>query len=70
MEFASNSNPPSIRKTTVEGWQIPLPPLQIQKKFVQYVADARALQATQTARRGLIESLFQSMLHRAFSGGL
>ena len=27
LDFANDSNPPSIRKTTVENWQIPIPPL-------------------------------------------
>ncbi len=33
-KWASQSNPPSIRKTTVEDYSIPLPPLSVQEEIV------------------------------------
>ena len=36
-QWASESNPPSIRKTTVEKFKIPLPPLSIQEEFVSEI---------------------------------
>lgn len=33
-EWASNSNPPSIRKSVVEDFRIPLPPVSVQKEIV------------------------------------
>ena len=36
-QWASESNPPSIRKTTVEQFSIPLPPLSIQKEIVSEI---------------------------------
>lgn len=35
--WASNSNPPSIRKTVVEKYLIPLPPLHIQEEIVKEI---------------------------------
>lgn len=48
-DFASDSNPPSMRKATVEQWSIPLPPQPLQTSFADKVrrleAAARALDA-------------------------
>ena len=49
---------------------IPLPSLSLQKKFAQRVTEFREMEASQTASRERLEALFQSMLHRAFSGEL
>jgi len=66
-DFASNSNPPSIRKTTVESWEIMLPPVSLQKEFANRVNETRKLEADQAASRLRLEALFQSLLHRAFN---
>lgn len=47
-----------------------LPPLMLQKEFARQVAETRALEAQQLASRTRMDDLFQSMLHRAFSGEL
>jgi restriction endonuclease S subunit len=70
MDFASNSNPPSIRKTTVEDWQLPQPPLSLQKEFADRVVEVRDLEAKQATNLRRLEKLFQSLLHYAFSGEL
>ena len=42
-EFASEADPPSMRKTTVEDWDIPLPPLALQRQYAGIVAAARGI---------------------------
>ena len=37
MNWASSSNPPSIRKETVERFEIPLPPLSVQEEIVSEI---------------------------------
>ena len=64
-DFASDSNPPSIRKTEVEGWEIELPPLDEQRRVVDildYAASIRRLrrQAQETARQ-IVPALFNKM---------
>ena len=49
---------------------IPLPPLPLQKEFAQRVSEIRAMEAEQAASRRRLDDFFQSMLHRAFRGGL
>ncbi len=49
---------------------IPLPSLELQNKFVDHIHDIQALQTTQANSRKRISDLFQSLLHRAFQGGL
>ena len=49
---------------------VPLPPVEEQQSFWEYVTKIRALQAEQARSRLRLDDLFQSMLHRAFSGEL
>ena len=49
---------------------IPVPPMELQKELGKQVTEIRELEAAQTASRQRLDNLFQSMLHRAFNGGL
>lgn len=49
---------------------IPVPPLPLQKEFAARVTEIRAVQGEQAASCHRLDDLFQSMLHRAFSGEL
>lgn len=49
---------------------VPVPPLTLQKEFAQRVTEIRELEASQATSRTRLDSLFQSMLHRAFNGEL
>jgi len=69
-DFANIGNPPSIRKTVVEEWKIPLPPLSLQREYATRVAGIRTMEAAQTKSRRRLDDLFQSFLHRAFRGDL
>ncbi len=46
---------------------IPIPPLALQREFVQRVAVIRELAAIQAISRSRLEALFQSLLHCAFN---
>ena len=61
---------PNISKRRLMTLPIEVPPLPLQKEFAQRVAEIREMEAAQAASRQRIESLFQSMLHRAFNGEL
>jgi type I restriction enzyme S subunit len=50
--------------------KIALPPLSLQKEFALRVTEIRELEAAQAGSGQRLEALFQSMLHRAFNGGL
>ena len=41
-DFASDADPPSMRKTTVEAWRIPCPPLSLQRRYAEAVESAHA----------------------------
>lgn len=49
---------------------IPVPPFPLQKDFAARVAEIRAMESQQAASRRRLDDLFQSLLHRAFSGEL
>ena len=61
---------PILKKSLFEQIRIPVPPLPLQKEFAQRVAEIREVESAQAASRQRLESLFQSLLHRAFNGEL
>jgi type I restriction enzyme S subunit len=77
---------PAIRQQTasvgggaiMEGWNstiirqltLHVPPLELQNEFANLTAEARELEAAQSTSRQRFDDLFQSLLHRAFQGGL
>lgn len=66
-DFASDSNPPSIRKTTVEDWVIPVPPYEAQVKFDHQVGLVRSIQAQQAAATVKAQETFDALLAQIFS---
>lgn len=64
-DFASASNPPSIRKPDVEGWYIPVPSIGAQRRIVDLLSRAEGIvrlrrQAQQKAA-ALISAIFVDM---------
>ncbi len=49
-DFASNADPPSMRKSTVESWRIPCPPPSLQRRYAEITESACA--ATKLAHSG------------------
>lgn len=66
-DFASDSNPPSIRKTTVEAWRIPLPSVDLQRQFAAKVDAVRAIATQQAAALTTAQATFDALLHRSFA---
>ena len=67
--WASESQPPSMRKTTVETYEIPLPPLETQRAIV---AEIEAEQALVSANRELIrrmEAKIKAAIDRLWGSG-
>jgi type I restriction enzyme S subunit len=63
-------NQSSINQEDVGSIPVPLPPLSLQRDFAKWLMKIRELEAEQSASRSRVEDLYQSMLHRAFSGEL
>ena len=59
-----------MNTTVLKRLRIYVPPLYLQKEFAQRVTEIRELESTQAASRQRLDDLFQSLLHRAFSGEL
>lgn len=61
---------PGLGFRELRGVRIPLPPIEVQRKFTSIINKIRATkQSTQTSRERL-ERLWSGLLHRAFSGDL
>ena len=61
---------PILKKSLFEEIEIPVPPIAVQKEFSTRVKEIRAFSLDQSATEQKLESLFQSLLHRAFAGEL
>lgn len=66
-DFASDSNPPSIRKTTVEEWMIPIPPIDLQLVFDSRIQSIRSIQAQQATATATAQAAFDTLLSQAFA---
>jgi type I restriction enzyme S subunit len=60
----------NINAKELQAIRLPVPPISLQNQFADRVEAVRALEATQVKSRIGLGDLFQSMLHRAFSGAL
>ncbi len=69
-DFAQRGNPPSMRKTDVESWLIPVPEMPLQLDFAQKAEAVNRLKASHDASLGALDALFDSLQHRAFRGEL
>ncbi|MFP5511236.1 MAG: restriction endonuclease subunit S [Alphaproteobacteria bacterium] len=65
-DFASDSNPPSMRKTTVEAWEIPVPPLDLQAEFGRQLEAIRSIQSQQSAASTKAQATFDALLAQTF----
>ena len=61
---------PNVNAKQLASLRLPLPPLSLQNEFIKRVKEIRELEVEQAASRAKLDSLFQSMLHRAFNGEL
>ncbi len=63
-------NQASINQQDVGSFRVPLPPLSMQREFVARVAAIERLAAAAKRSAIALDSLFVSLQHQAFSGGL
>jgi type I restriction enzyme S subunit len=68
--YVTGSAQPKLNQANLNRIPIPVPPLALQREFAARVSEIRALEAVQSASRQRLDDLFQSILHRAFSGEL
>lgn len=57
-----------VNTSKLASLPIPLPPFDLQREFVGHTTVVGALQESQAQSRHRLDDLFQSLLHRAFSG--
>jgi type I restriction enzyme S subunit len=67
-DYVTGSAQPKLNQANMNRVPIPVPPLPLQKEFAQRVTAIRAIEAEQSTSRQRLDNLFQSMLHRAFTG--
>jgi restriction endonuclease S subunit len=66
VDFASNANPPSIRKTTVEDWRIVIPPLAEQERVIKLLDEADGLRKLRANADDRTAALISAIFHKMF----
>lgn len=61
---------PNISKSKLEELDIPLPPIQMQQTFENIIQSLWNNQDTEADKVNVIDTLFQSLMQRAFKGEL
>jgi len=73
LNYIENPGYPSLKLSKIKNIQIPLPPLEEQKRIVAYLEKiqekALALQKLQEETGEEVEKLREAILHKAFTGG-
>jgi type I restriction enzyme, S subunit len=69
-ELGRGGNQPNLNLDLVRKFQVILPPIPLQEKFAEVVQKYDRLRAQQREATRQAEHLFQTTLHRAFSGEL
>jgi type I restriction enzyme S subunit len=67
---AKQAAQPNFSGPLIRALPLPLPPMELQRRFSAAAAESRALQTAQAASRKRLDDLFQSFLDRAFQGEL
>jgi type I restriction enzyme S subunit len=65
-KFANSGNPPSIRQTTLNEWEIPLPPLPEQQRIAAILQKADRLRRLRRYARQLSDGYLQSVFLEMF----
>jgi restriction endonuclease S subunit len=69
-QVITGSAQPNFGPSHLKLVQLPVPPLLVQKEFAQRVGEIRKIEDRQAVSRQRLETVFQSMLRRAFEGEL
>jgi restriction endonuclease S subunit len=57
----------AVRAEGADHLPVPIPPLSLQTRFAQFVAEIQSIKAEQATSRARQSALFQSMLHHALN---
>ena len=68
--LSSRANMPKINREQLEAFNTVLPPLALQERFSERARQMLTIREKQEAAKRGINTLYEVLLHRAFSGGL
>ena len=70
LKFSSRTNLPKVNKKQVEGFNAPMPPIELQNQFADFVKQTDKLKEDMEASLKELEDNFNSLMQRAFKGEL
>lgn len=68
--LAASGTQPNLNTALIKSLKAPAPPREIQDTFIRAMAGVFAIQKAAAASTAKLETLFQTLLHRAFTGEL
>ena len=69
-DLSGSTTFPEIKRTTLRNFQIPLPPIELQKEFAQIVEEFEKKREEMQRTLEILESLFKLLQKKAFTGEL
>ena len=70
LAFSSRTNLPKVNKVQVQGFTLPIPPIELQNEFEQFVQQVDKLKFGMEQSLKELEDNFDSLMQRAFIGEL
>lgn len=70
LAFSGRTNLPKVNKVQVEGFTVPMPPLELQNQFATFVQQVDKLKFEMEKSLTALENNFNSLMQRAFKGEL
>ena len=66
LAFSNRTNLPKVNKTQVEGFSLPLPPMELQNQFAEFVKQVDKSKAAVQAALDKVQLLFDSLMQEYF----
>ena len=68
--FSWGATMPNLNRTMIDNLRIPIPPLDLQRRFAEIVSSVEEQKAKMRKHLGQLDDLFASLQQRAFRGDL
>ena len=66
MAFSNRTNLPKVNKNQVEGFKLPLPPIEMQKQFAEFVKQTDKSKVVVQKALDEAQTLFDSLMQEYF----
>lgn len=70
LAFSGRTNIPKVNKEQIKNFEMPLPPIELQNEFAEFVAQTDSIRSKMEESLSELEDNFNSLMQKAFKGEL